>query len=346
VCGIAGAVDEMPERAAARARLLNAQQAHRGPRVGAITLGNTRLAIQDPTPAGNQPFVSADGRYTCIFNGEIYNHRELTERLRLLVRTACDGEVIPQLWAKLGASPLAELRGMFAIALADGPADRLYLVRDPFGIKPLYWRLLPDGSLVFASEVRPLARLAPRPRVDDAAVAAAGRRLDRDLHCLTVATDVASDETGESARTARHYRHQFQQVPAALEDGDVAGFFQAMQRPSVDGLNTYLIRRAVHEAGKAAIGAALGDRYLEALATGPERGFSLPMAKWLAGPLAPLVTTASEPDAPVWSLVDRARAAQAGLAPLYPRLRWAETWALAVLRRRDGPLPADRVGSA
>jgi asparagine synthase (glutamine-hydrolysing) len=130
-----------------------------------------RLAIQDPTPAGNQPFVSADGRYTCVFNGEIYNHRELTERFRLPVRTACDGEVIPQLWAKLGASALAELRGMFAIALADGLADRLYLVRDPFGIKPLYWRLLPDGSLVFASEVRSLARLAPGPRVDDAAVA-------------------------------------------------------------------------------------------------------------------------------------------------------------------------------
>jgi asparagine synthase (glutamine-hydrolysing) len=595
MCGIAGAFDEMPERAAARARLLNAQQAHRGPdhqvitRVGAITLGNTRLAIQDPTPAGNQPFVSADGRYTCVFNGEIYNHRELTERFRLPVRTACDGEVIPQLWAKLGASALAELRGMFAIALADGLADRLYLVRDPFGIKPLYWRLLPDGSLVFASEVRPLARLAPCPRVDDAAVArylrygamaadqspfleitavppnsvaevgpdrrvkvrpvraagpaavtdpppglgaalaesadlhlradvptalllsggvdsaavaAAGRRLDRDLHCLTVATDVASDETAEAARTARHYGHHFQQVPAALEDGDVAGFFQAMQRPSVDGLNTYLICRAVHEAGfkvalsglggdeavggyshfrllrylpwlramdavplpagvlaarlagalglageakarrllgkdgprdgaglsrlqrelfpaslvsdltgvgtdrmaahadvarwpatcspdsfaamvaaevaiylqatllpdadtfsmawsvelrvpfvdgqvfsaalasgggrnrvpgKAAIGAAIGDRYLEALATGPKRGFSVPMEKWLAGPLAPLVTAASEPDAPVWSLVDRARAGRAGLAPLHPRRRWAETWALTAL---------------
>ena len=88
-------------------------------RVGGITLGNTRLAIQDPTPAGNQPFVSADGRYTCVFNGEIYNHRQLAERYRLTVRTACDGEVIPQLWAKLGLDSLAELRGMFAIALAD-----------------------------------------------------------------------------------------------------------------------------------------------------------------------------------------------------------------------------------
>src|SRR5580692_4278706 len=167
MCGIVGAVDEIPERAAARARLLNARQAHRGPdhdvitRVGAITLGNTRLAIQDPTPAGNQPFVSADGRYTCVFNGEIYNHRELTERYRLPVRTACDGEVIPHLWAKFGMESLAELRGMFAIAVVDTLEERLYLARDPFGIKPLYWRRLPDGSLVFGSEVRPLARLAP-----------------------------------------------------------------------------------------------------------------------------------------------------------------------------------------
>ena len=177
MCGIAGTIDTMAERAAARVSLLNDAQTHRGPdhsvivRVGGITLGNTRLAIQDPTPAGNQPFVSADGRYTCVFNGEIYNHRQLAERFRLPVRTACDGEVIPQLWAKLGMESLAELRGMFAIALVDTLEERLYLARDPFGIKPLYWRLLPDGSLVFASEVRPLARLAPGTRVDDAAVA-------------------------------------------------------------------------------------------------------------------------------------------------------------------------------
>ena len=139
--------------------------------VGSITVGNTRLAIQDPTAAGNQPFVSADGRYTCVFNGEIYNHRELVERFRLPVRTACDGEVIPQLWAKLGMESLAELRGMFAIAVVDTLEECLYLARDPFGIKPLYWRLLPDGSLAFASEVRPLARLAAGMRIDEAAVA-------------------------------------------------------------------------------------------------------------------------------------------------------------------------------
>src|ERR1039457_1494462 len=353
MCGIAGTIDTVPERAVARVSLINDAQTHRGPdhsviaRAGGITLGNTRLAIQDPTPAGNQPFVSEDGRYTCVFNGEIYNHRQLAERFRLPVRTACDGEVILQLWAKLGMESLAELRGMFAIAVADTLEERLYLARDPFGIKPLYWRLLPDGSLVFASEVRPLTRLASGIRINDeavarylrygamaadqspfleitavppnsvavvrqdrhvevrpvrpdgpvavqqrpsdlgaalaestdlhlgadvptalllsggvdsAAIAAISRRLGRDLHCLTVAADGAPDETPEASRTARHYGHSFRRVQTVLEDSDVARFFQAMQRPTVDGLNTYLICKAVHEAGfKVALSGLGGD---------------------------------------------------------------------------------------
>jgi hypothetical protein len=79
------------------------------------------------------------------------------------------------------------------------------------------------------------------------------------------------------------------------------------------------------------IGTALDDPYLEALAMRPKRGFSLPMGRWLSGPLAPLVEAASEPSARVWSQVDRARATRAGLASLHPRRRWAETWALTAL---------------
>src|ERR1022692_3335343 len=176
MCGIAGAIDLAEGRGAARVSKLNDAQSHRGPdhsvvvRVGGFTLGNTRLAIQDPGPAGNQPFVSADGRYHCVFNGEIYNHRRLVRRYRLPVRTACDGEIIPALWAKLGVASLAELRGMFAIALVDSLQQRLYLARDPFGIKPLYWRVLADG-LLFASEVRPLVHVVGTARIDPEAVA-------------------------------------------------------------------------------------------------------------------------------------------------------------------------------
>jgi asparagine synthase (glutamine-hydrolysing) len=553
-------------------------------RVGCFTIGNTRLAIQDPSPAGNQPFVSADGRYHCVFNGEIYNHRRLVERYQLPVRTSCDGEVIPQLWAKLGPASLAEMRGMFAIALVDTLEERLYLARDPFGIKPLYWRFLPDGPLAFASEVRPLTRLAAGVRingkaiarylrlgamaadqapfmeitavppnvvavfdrdgqvtvrpilpqgplaangseglgaaladsvdlhlgadvptalllsagVDSATVAAVGHRLGRSLTCVTVATQDAADESGEAAATARHYGHRFERIPAALENGDVTRFFGAMQRPSIDGLNTYLVCKAVHEAGfkvalsglggdeavggyshfrllkylrvlrlvermpdpvieagarvlarvgvagagkarellgaggprggwglsllqrevlraslvsdltglacsagdpptvragddpasfaamaaaevaiylqatllpdadtfsmassvelrvpfvdshvfaaslaladgtarrpgKAAIGAALEDFYLEGLAARPKRGFSVPMRQWITGPLAPVLKAAEDPDAPVWSAVDREAAQRAGLVPLLACHRWADVWVIAAL---------------
>jgi asparagine synthase (glutamine-hydrolysing) len=83
--------------------------------------------------------------------------------------------------------------------------------------------------------------------------------------------------------------------------------------------------------GKMVIGTALNDPYLKGLATRPKLGFSLPMGPWLIGQLAPLVASASEPSAPVWTLVDRARASRAGLASLHPRRRWAETWALTAL---------------
>jgi asparagine synthase (glutamine-hydrolysing) len=353
MCGIAGAIDDVAARAVRRVSALNNSQKHRGPdheivaTIGAFTIGNTRLAIQDPSPAGNQPFVSPDGRYHCVFNGEIYNYRRLIKRYQLQVRTSCDGEVIPALWAKLGIDSLAELRGMFAIAVVDCLEERLYLARDIFGIKPLYWRTLSDGSLTFASEVRPLVRIAPGAKidaeavsrylhlgamapdqapfleikvlppnsvatfdrdrrvtvrsilpdspliatdsiadlgstlsdsvelhlgsdvptalllssgVDSATIAALGRGLGRDLNCLTIATSDITDESNDAAKTARHYGHSFQRINATLEVDDVARFFGAMQRPSIDGLNTYLVSKAVHEAGfKVALSGLGGD---------------------------------------------------------------------------------------
>lgn len=92
MCGIAGAIDASRDRAAARVRLINDAQQPRGPdhgvlpRVSGFTEGNTRLAIQDPSPAGNQPFVSVDGCYHGVFNGEICNYRELVKRDGLAVQ--------------------------------------------------------------------------------------------------------------------------------------------------------------------------------------------------------------------------------------------------------------------
>ena len=334
--------------------------------------------------------------------------------------------------------------------------------------------------------------------VDSATIAAVGRRLGRDLHCLTVATDDSADESATAAETARHYGHWFQRVPAVVTADDVLKFFTAMQRPSIDGLNNYVICKAVHEAGfkvalsglggdeavggyshfrllpylsvlraldalpsqvngaaakalahlglvgetklrrllasdgpregwelvhlqrevlpealvteltgvncrdsvsmpartmpwpgqfsamvaaevalylqatllpdadafsmassvelrvpfvdcqvfsassrlagengkrpgKKAAGRALDDAYLVHLATTPKRGFSLPMQRWMSGPLSPVLKAADDPTAAIWSVLDREVAERAGLLPLRPGHRWSESWALAAL---------------
>jgi asparagine synthase (glutamine-hydrolysing) len=138
---------------------------------------------------------------------------------------------------------------------------------------------------------------------------------------------------------------------AAMAAAEVAIYLQAMLLPDADTFSMassvelrvpfvdgHVFSAAIDYAaqrraapGKAAIATALSDRYLQALATRPKLGFSLPMGPWLAGPLASLVTAASEPDAPVWSVVDRAAAARAGMLPLRPCRRWAEPWAFAAL---------------
>src|SRR3954462_7078315 len=97
-------------------------QEHRGPdhavavSAGPFTIGNTRLAIQDPTPAGNQPFWSNNRQFVAVFNGEIYNFRELIADHRLQLRTHCDGAIIPEIWSRLGVQSLRLFRGMYALA--------------------------------------------------------------------------------------------------------------------------------------------------------------------------------------------------------------------------------------
>lgn len=125
---------------------------------GRIGFGHRRLSIIDLSPAGAQPMASADGKLVVTFNGEIYNHRELRDRLegqgrRFVSRS--DTEVLLHLYAEMGEGMVGELRGMFAFALWDSERRKLLLARDPYGIKPLYYA--DDGrTFQFASSVKAL----------------------------------------------------------------------------------------------------------------------------------------------------------------------------------------------
>ncbi|MEO8000439.1 MAG: asparagine synthase (glutamine-hydrolyzing) [Arenimonas sp.] len=125
---------------------------------GRLGLGHRRLSIIDLSENASQPMRSDDGRYVVIFNGEIYNYRELRKILgekKYVFRTQSDTEVLLHLYAEKGAAMLQDLRGMFAIAIWDNVARTLFLARDVFGIKPLYYA--DDGKTFrFASQVKAL----------------------------------------------------------------------------------------------------------------------------------------------------------------------------------------------
>jgi len=175
VCGIAGIlrVDGAP----AGADLLRAMTdaiAHRGPDgdgfycEGPIGLGHRRLAIID-LATGDQPMAAGDGSVVGIFNGEIYNFRELRRELEsrgATFRTTSDTEVLLQAYQTWGVDCLPRLRGMFAFALWDKPRRRLFLARDRVGIKPLVYAW--DGRrLLFGSEIKALLEDRQLPREID-----------------------------------------------------------------------------------------------------------------------------------------------------------------------------------
>ncbi len=130
---------------------------------GGVGLGHRRLKIIDLTEAGAQPMTlrqaqgKPDGRYTIVFNGEIYNFRELKEQYLKSwnFRSTSDTEVLLYLLADKGVEALSLLRGMFAFALWDTKKQELLLVRDPFGKKPLYYAVV-NGTVLFASEIKAL----------------------------------------------------------------------------------------------------------------------------------------------------------------------------------------------
>lgn len=160
MCGICGFIGQKDNRSAILSDMINAIR-HRGPDSNGIfqrdevSLGFCRLSIID-LKKGDQPMFNENGTMCLIFNGEIYNYRELRENLEQkghVFSTDCDSETLLHGYEEYGEGLLKKLRGMFAFAIWDFRRKRLFAARDFFGIKPFYYAEI-DGCFVFASEIK------------------------------------------------------------------------------------------------------------------------------------------------------------------------------------------------
>ncbi|WP_341647612.1 asparagine synthase (glutamine-hydrolyzing) [Thauera humireducens] len=143
---------------------MNDVQHHRGPDEGGyhfepgVALAHRRLSIID-LATGQQPLFNEDGSVAVVFNGEIYNFQELVPELEALghvFHTRSDTEVIVHAWEAWGEDCVQRFRGMFAFALHDRNRDTFFMARDRLAVKPMFYALLPDGTLAFGSELKVL----------------------------------------------------------------------------------------------------------------------------------------------------------------------------------------------
>lgn len=174
MCGITGGWWANPDHAVKLIPQALKKIKHRGPDddgfqlypfgSAAVALGHTRLSIIDLSDAGHQPMHSHDGRWAIVFNGEIYNYRELRVGLQTMghsFSSDSDTEVLMAAWSQWGVDCLPRLVGMFAFAVLDKTYGILTCVRDAFGIKPFFYSVL-DGQFTFASELPALLELLPK----------------------------------------------------------------------------------------------------------------------------------------------------------------------------------------
>ena len=181
MCGIAGFMRAFsPSSDINNLGMMGEVLFHRGPDAGGeylddfVGLAHRRLSIIDLSSAGNQPMHSYNGRYVIVFNGEIYNYRELRKELQdegYPFKTMTDTEAILALYAKSGVNCLERLNGMFAFALWDKGEKTLFLARDRVGKKPLYYYYGGGDKLAFASEIKPLLLFnGPKPKIDETSI--------------------------------------------------------------------------------------------------------------------------------------------------------------------------------
>lgn len=166
MCGIAGFFSPKKSFSEADLRSMTDALKHRGPDAdgyflsedGCCGLGHRRLSIIDLSSASNQPMFSHSGRYVVIFNGEVFNFRDIIAKLGITPKTTGDTEIIIEAFEKLGHDFVQLLNGMFAIAIYDKKDGTLHLFRDRLGIKPLYI-FEHEGEIAFGSEIKSLLAL-------------------------------------------------------------------------------------------------------------------------------------------------------------------------------------------
>lgn len=166
MCGIAGFLSFKQQFSKEDLENITNVLAHRGPNASGfyfnnnLGLGHRRLSIIDLTEAANQPMFSKCGNYVIVFNGEIYNYKEIATELKIDTQTTSDTEVLIEAFALKGPSFVNMLNGMFAFAIYDLQKELLYLYRDRMGIKPIYFYLY-ENEFIFSSELKSFNQLPP-----------------------------------------------------------------------------------------------------------------------------------------------------------------------------------------
>jgi len=257
MCGIVALITPDPQFRRGTLEAMRDRLAHRGPdgrgawmeqlpNGGWVALGHRRLSIIDLSAAADQPMLSPDGRLCVCYNGEIYNYIELREELKkegVAFRTQSDTEVLLAAYARWGEKCLDRFNGMFAFALWDRSAKRLFVARDRFGEKPLYSAMLPNGGIAFASEAKALFGYpGVSPDVDivevdrfigGAPLIAGERTLFRNVSRLPASHAVVIDSNGREMRRWRYWTPDYTKINEGIKLADAAEEFGARLRKSL-----------------------------------------------------------------------------------------------------------------
>jgi asparagine synthase (glutamine-hydrolysing) len=260
MCGIAGFVHVNGDPASpATLRKMTEAIAHRGPDgegcfiEGPAAIGHRRLAIIDLSAAGNQPMHSPDGRYVLTYNGEIFNFRELRRELEqagCAFRSRTDSEVVLHAYATWGSACLLRFNGMFAFAIWDRVRKELFVARDRYGVKPVYYAFV-NGTFAFGSEIKAILEVPGMRRgLDREALLeyftfqnyVTNRTLFADVRLVPAGTYATLDLRGGEPRFVRYWDFDFREPAERADEQEYVEeldrlFTQAVRRQLVSDVD-------------------------------------------------------------------------------------------------------------